>query len=202
MAGGRRHRSPRPRPGARATGGRPRDHSPGSPGVRPGPDRPGKPPGARHPRAPDRRQRHPALTPSRYPGPIESPSPVMTASTPTAVRRRRNLESLNRTNLRGFGLAAVLALLALLAVKLEFKSPDSNDWFYAYGVLVTAVLATSMTVAFGFYRDPALVARLKDPELHQLTELTDRAPLVSCIVAIHNEEDIVRRCVASLVGQT
>ena len=103
----------------------------------------------------------------------------MTASTPTAVRRRRNLGSLNRTNLRGFGLAAVLALLALLAVKLEFKSPDSNDWFYAYGVLVTAVLATSMTVAFGFYRDPALVARIKDPELDQLTELTDRAPLVS-----------------------
>ena len=54
---------------------------------------------------------------------------------------------------------AVLALLALLVVKLEFKSPDSNYVFLDLrhprhgGGLVT------MTVAFGFYRDPALVVR-------------------------------------------
>ena len=115
-----------------------------------------------------------------------------------SLRARRN----GRTNLRGFALVAVLALLALLVVKLEFKSPDSNDAFYAYGVLVTAVITVTMTVAFAFYQDPAVVARRQNPELDHLTKFSAAAPLVSCIVAVHNEEEIVRRCVLSIIGQT
>jgi cellulose synthase/poly-beta-1,6-N-acetylglucosamine synthase-like glycosyltransferase len=127
----------------------------------------------------------------------------MSSRTPTATvgkspKSRGNFHS----NLRGFALVAVLALLALLAVKLEFKSPDSNDAFYAYGVLVTAVVSVTMTIAFAFYRDPALVARQQRPELRQLTRYSALAPLVSCIVAVHNEEEIVRRCISSIVAQT
>jgi cellulose synthase/poly-beta-1,6-N-acetylglucosamine synthase-like glycosyltransferase len=95
----------------------------------------------------------------------------------------------------------VLALLALLVVKLEFKNPDSNDVFYAYGILVTAVLLTTMFVAFGFYRDPALTSRnkLREDGSEQLGLVW---PLVSCIVAVHNEEALVDKCIVSMVSQT
>lgn len=111
-----------------------------------------------------------------------------------------------RTRLRGLALVAVLALFTLLVVKLEFKNPDSNDVFYAYGILVTAVVFITMTVAFGFYRDPALTARNKLKELSSepfQSELFEIAwPLVSCVVAVHNEEALVDRCVISMANQT
>lgn len=106
-----------------------------------------------------------------------------------------------RTRLRGLALVAVLALFALLVVKLEFKNPDSNDVFYAYGILVTAVVFTTMIVAFGLYRDPSLIARNK--MLEQNSEVRGVAwPMVSCIVAVHNEESLVDRCIISMANQT
>src|ERR1039457_7011089 len=106
-----------------------------------------------------------------------------------------------RSGLRGLALVAVLALLALLVVKLEFKSPDSNYAFWIYGILVTAVVLVTMTVAFGFYRDPALVVRAGRPEMDPASGF-GTWPLVSCIVAVHNEEALVTRCVASIATQT
>jgi cellulose synthase/poly-beta-1,6-N-acetylglucosamine synthase-like glycosyltransferase len=125
----------------------------------------------------------------------------MDTLTPAAARNRHRRTAV-RTRLRGLTLVAVLALLTLLVVKLEFKSPDSNDVFYAYGVLVTVVVLVTMTVAFGFYRDPALTARDSRPELDLATALSTTWPLVSCIVAVHNEQEFVERCVASIVAQT
>ncbi len=118
-----------------------------------------------------------------------------------AASRNRSHRAPVRTRLRGLALVAVLALLTLLVVKLEFKSPDSNDVFYAYGVLVTAVVLVTMTVAFGFYRDPALVARDSRPELDPATALGTTWPLVSCIVAVHNEQEFVAECVASIAAR-
>ena len=121
---------------------------------------------------------------------------ALRAAPATGARSRRV-----RTRLRGLALVAVLALLVLLVVKLEFKNPDSNDVFYAYGILVTAVVLTTMLVAFGFYRDPALTARDKLRELGP--EQFDIVwPLVSCMVAVHNEEVLVEGCVVSMVSQT
>jgi cellulose synthase/poly-beta-1,6-N-acetylglucosamine synthase-like glycosyltransferase len=107
----------------------------------------------------------------------------------------------NGSRLHGFALVATLALIALLVVKLEFKNPSSNYVFWIYGILVTTVVSVTMTVSFGFYRDPAHVARVRTPEL-----CTDQAsaewPLVSCIVAVYNEEQLVAQCVASIAAQT
>ena len=75
----------------------------------------------------------------------------------TSVGTRKRPASATRTRLRGLALVAVMALATLLVVKLEFKSPDSNYVFWIYGIVVTAVVLVTMTVAFGFYRDPALV---------------------------------------------
>jgi cellulose synthase/poly-beta-1,6-N-acetylglucosamine synthase-like glycosyltransferase len=113
------------------------------------------------------------------------------------VARRRA-----RTRLRGIALIAVLALALLLAVKIDFKNPNSNDVFYAYGIMVTAVIFVTMTVSFAAYRDPAILARIRNAEKAAEFGVPAPQPLVSCIVAVHNEEDLVSRCVASMVSQT
>jgi cellulose synthase/poly-beta-1,6-N-acetylglucosamine synthase-like glycosyltransferase len=121
---------------------------------------------------------------------------------PGARSRFRLAKSGVRTRLRGLALVAVLALLSLLVVKIEFRNPDSNDAFYAYGIAVTTVILLTMTVSFAWYRDPALVARIEHPELDPDTELSSDWPLVSCVVAVHNEEELVRHCIASMAAQT
>jgi cellulose synthase/poly-beta-1,6-N-acetylglucosamine synthase-like glycosyltransferase len=111
-------------------------------------------------------------------------------------RRREAVPSPLRRRLRGVALIAVLGLASLLAVKIEYKNPQSNDLFYAYGITVTAVIFVIMTISLAFYRDPALTARIA------LTGSGAAEPLVSCIVAVHNEEVLVSQCIASMVGQT
>jgi cellulose synthase/poly-beta-1,6-N-acetylglucosamine synthase-like glycosyltransferase len=96
----------------------------------------------------------------------------------------------------------VLALLCLLVVKVEFKNPDSNDAFYAYGVGVTAVVFITMAVSFGFYKDPALMAQAAMEDTSLTSMFRDNYPLVSCVVAVHNEKALVNRCIASMVNQT
>ena len=119
----------------------------------------------------------------------------------TSVGTRKQPASATRTRLRGLALVAVMALATLLVVKLEFKSPDSNYAFWIYGIVVTAVVLVTMTVAFGFYRDPALVVRNRRPELDPARGF-GTWPLVSCIVAVHNEQALVARCVASMATQS
>lgn len=107
-----------------------------------------------------------------------------------------------RTRLRGVALLAVLGLATLLAVKLEFRNPASNLAFYAYGIAVTAVILVIMTISLAFYRDPALLALARQPALHGARPSRSDWPLVSCIVAVHNEEDLVGQCIASMAAQT
>jgi cellulose synthase/poly-beta-1,6-N-acetylglucosamine synthase-like glycosyltransferase len=125
----------------------------------------------------------------------------VSASTVTGSGRGRTRPAA-RTRLRGLTLVAVLGLLILLVVKLEFKNPDSNDVFYAYGLMMTTVILVTMTVSSGCYRDPALSARATRPELAAISSAGLPWPLVSCVVAVHNEEECIRRCVESMVAQT
>src|SRR6202035_359456 len=115
---------------------------------------------------------------------------------PQGSAHRRSADPAMRTRLRGLPLIAVLALATLLTLKIEFRSPDANFAFYAYGIMVTTVILVTMTISFAFYRDPAVVARVKRPELNTTTALRS-GPLVTCIVAVHNEEALVRQCIAS-----
>lgn len=124
------------------------------------------------------------------------------ATKPGTRKRSRLARSGLRSRLRGLALVAVLALLFLLVVKIEFRNPDSNDAFYAYGVAVTTVVLVTMTISFAYYRDPALVARIKHPELDRAAGLRSEWPLVTCVVAVHNEEELVRHCIASMAAQT
>ena len=85
-------------------------------------------------------------------------------------------------------------ILTFLAAKVIFRSNTANGIFLLYGLLVTSTILLTFTIAFTRYKDPAIKARNK--------QYDDEEPLVSCLVAAYNEEDIIERCVASLAAQT
>lgn len=99
-----------------------------------------------------------------------------------------------RSHLNLVAITILISLGLFLAAKAEFRSPTSNDALYAYGVTVTTVVLVQMTIAFTRYRDPALKATVDAASLEE--------PLVSCIVAVHNEEAVIGDCIASLIDQT
>jgi cellulose synthase/poly-beta-1,6-N-acetylglucosamine synthase-like glycosyltransferase len=97
----------------------------------------------------------------------------------------------------------VLALGALLLVKVEFRFPRSSDALFLYGAVVTGVVFVQMFVAMFLYRDPAVerdASRRRGPRAPG--QCSTEQPLVSCLVAVHNEEEIIEQCVQSLVTQT
>lgn len=100
---------------------------------------------------------------------------------------------------RRYGLGTVFLLLAIcgfLVVKIVFRLPGSSNSLYAYGVAVTAVVALQVFVAFVLYRDAAV-----QPPKSASQGAVDR-PFVSAIVAVHNDEDIIAACTASMLAQT
>lgn len=92
----------------------------------------------------------------------------------------------------------VLCLLAFLVAKAEFRSHNPEPFFYGYGLAVTAVVIVQMVVAFFLYRDPYDAVGFHGP----LGSPGVDWPLVTCLVAVHNDEAIIADCVRSLCGQT
>jgi cellulose synthase/poly-beta-1,6-N-acetylglucosamine synthase-like glycosyltransferase len=91
----------------------------------------------------------------------------------------------------------LLSLLVFLIAKAEFNSANSDIFFYSYGLAVTSVVLLQMTIAFIFYRDPyfeALKAERRQP-------VGTAWPLVSCLVAVHNDEAIIADCLHSVCAQ-
>jgi cellulose synthase/poly-beta-1,6-N-acetylglucosamine synthase-like glycosyltransferase len=98
---------------------------------------------------------------------------------------------------RLIGLLILVALSLFLFVKLEFRLKNADTALYAYGVAVTAVVLIQMAFAILRYKDLALA----EPHESDRVESPD-ARVVSCMVAVHNEVDIIEQCVQSLVRQT
>jgi cellulose synthase/poly-beta-1,6-N-acetylglucosamine synthase-like glycosyltransferase len=99
----------------------------------------------------------------------------------------------------------ILTMLGLfLLTKIIFRLPDSNAALYTYGVAVTAVVFLQMLVSFLRYEDLALstvtAAPRNAPEA--IEGAAGQDVLVSCLVAVHNEERVIDQCVRSLVSQT
>jgi cellulose synthase/poly-beta-1,6-N-acetylglucosamine synthase-like glycosyltransferase len=85
--------------------------------------------------------------------------------------------------------------LIVLIGKVVYKPSAPNAFLFAYGVTVTSIVLVLFFIAFHRYRDPALIAA-------QLPPSKRSRPLVSCMVAVHNEEDILSQCLQSLLAQT
>lgn len=90
------------------------------------------------------------------------------------------------------------AVLMILAGKTFFV--DSNYFIlYAYGVVVTAVLFVNFYYAIFKYQDPAILAKTIENKKRNRKK---KRPLVSCMVAVYNEEEVIEQCILSLVKQT
>jgi cellulose synthase/poly-beta-1,6-N-acetylglucosamine synthase-like glycosyltransferase len=101
-----------------------------------------------------------------------------------------------RSHVNFVGLLIIGTLTLFLAAKAEFRSPTSNDALYLYGVTVTSMVLLQMVVAFTRYRDPSL----RHPG--SLEAGPTSGELVSCLVAVHNEEEVISQCIESLAEQT
>lgn len=95
---------------------------------------------------------------------------------------------------KAFAGIILIAVLVLLAGKVLF-SYNGDLVIYIYGVSVTFVLVVTYFYAFFVYKDPYELA-IKNPN-HE-----DKNYLVSCMVAVYNEEDIIEDCIKSFINQT
>lgn len=92
----------------------------------------------------------------------------------------------------------MLAIFLILIGKAFFVSHEYL-LLYSYGVLVTAVLFGTFYYALFKYVDPAVTAQ---KEIDRSPDKDYPKPLVSCMVAVYNEEKFVEQCIESIANQT
>jgi len=100
-----------------------------------------------------------------------------------------NLRRPRQSTRRMLAVAALLPLTVILAVKAA--SLGTQTLVNAYGIGVLSATIFVMYVAFGNYRDPSRDA----------VELVDR-PLVTCLLAVRDDVEIIEATVRSLLTQT
>jgi cellulose synthase/poly-beta-1,6-N-acetylglucosamine synthase-like glycosyltransferase len=89
----------------------------------------------------------------------------------------------------------VTSILIFLIIRVLFRSHSANDILYIYGLMVISILSLTFVVSLTKYKDLyQSAARMK--------KLPRKNPLVSCIVAVFNEEDAIELCIQSMVRQT
>lgn len=94
----------------------------------------------------------------------------------------------------------VFAIFLVLIGK-SFFVESNNFLLYTYGISVTFVLLINFYVAIFKYEDPAIIAKfIEENELKKGKKI--RVPLVSCIVAVFNEEEAIEQCILSLIRQS
>ena len=106
------------------------------------------------------------------------------------IRRRSWLSEETRRSLRhSLVLLGLIPLTVLLATRLNHLLGDPLLGIYA--IVGLTATTTVMYLAFARYRDPSGAAAFGDDP-----------PLVTCLVAVKNEADVIERCVRSLVGSS
>jgi len=92
------------------------------------------------------------------------------------------------------------SIFFILAIKIFFASFDFV-LLYLYGIMVTAVLFINFFVALFKYEDLAVVSAQREEEDRRKNKFK-KDPLVTCMVAVWNEEEDIESCILSLVNQT
>lgn len=94
----------------------------------------------------------------------------------------------------------VFAIFTILVGKYLFVQTN-NYFLYIYGVLVTFALIVNFYYAFFKYEDPAILAEIIERDnLEKGVE--PKKPMVSCMVAVYNEQEVIEQCILSLLLQT
>lgn len=95
----------------------------------------------------------------------------------------------------------VFFIFTFLFAKVFFRRGAFDPVLFAYGITVTSVILLQFIVAFFFYKDPYKKAVRYAKKDRQPAD-ADKPYMVSCLVAVYNEETIIRKCVESLCAQT
>ncbi len=98
-----------------------------------------------------------------------------------------------REGIKLLTLLIVFSLLIILTGKFFFGVTYSNNLLFLYGVSVTLVILIVFFVAFYSYEDPYLLYKNK--------RRGKKNDLVSCLVAVKDEEGLIGSCVESLINQ-
>lgn len=95
----------------------------------------------------------------------------------------------------------VFFIFTFLFAKIFFRKGTFDPLLFTYGITVTSIVLLQFFVAFFLYRDPYKKA-LKLAKRGAIPLDNGRPYLVSCLVAVFNEEKIIRKCVESICAQT
>ena len=85
------------------------------------------------------------------------------------------------------------SIFFILSVKIFFASFDFI-LLYLYGIMVTAVLFINFFVALFKYEDLAVISAQREEEAGRKNKLK-KDPLVTCTVAVWNEEKNIENCI-------
>ncbi|MBS3171957.1 glycosyltransferase family 2 protein [Candidatus Woesearchaeota archaeon] len=87
----------------------------------------------------------------------------------------------------------ILVSLVVIIVGKAFFTNSPNMFLLIYGITVTSVIFLTFSISLR-YKDPSIKIREKD-----LTRGIEK-PLISCILAVKNDEKIIARCIDSLIN--
>ncbi len=93
----------------------------------------------------------------------------------------------------------IFSVFILLIGKVFFVESD-YVLLYLYGASVTFVLFLNFFIAFFKYKDPAVVSKRIEDE-NEKKGIINKKPLVSCMVAVFNEEEVIEECIQSMIKQ-
>lgn len=88
---------------------------------------------------------------------------------------------------------AILISLTLIVIGKAFFINSPNIFLLIYGVAVTSIVLLTFSISL-LYEDPSLKIRDKN-----LTK-NMKKPLISCVLAVKNEEKLIARCIDSLLN--
>lgn len=97
-------------------------------------------------------------------------------------------------------LFVIIAILIVILGKLFFSDESGILFLFAYGIIITVSTWAVFLVAFTFYKDPYEVAL--ENEKSKQSDTVKKKCLVSCMVAVKNEENNISRCIDSILRQT
>ncbi len=88
----------------------------------------------------------------------------------------------------------IIALIMIIIGKAYFGR-SQNIFLFTYGIMITSVTLAMLTITFLKYKDPYL--SIPKEGLSNL-----RKPLISCLLAVKNEEKHIKSCVNSLINSS
>lgn len=105
--------------------------------------------------------------------------------------------SFDHNTITKFYLVIIAAIMIVFFGKTAFLvaavSQFDAIFLSAYGILATSIILLTFSTTY---------LRYKDPYEETLGKEMLEQPRVSCMIAVYNEEDVIERCIVSIVNQT